>query len=93
MDTDQGHHRAACPDIVANVCAQVGDQPVRVGTHDGTGKVQAGLFHIGRSTAQLGVVFLCPALLLTGALYLCAGRRHLADGLVAGGLGAFQTAH
>ncbi|MNM94802.1 hypothetical protein D3C81_1072210 [compost metagenome] len=93
MDGDQGHHRAAGADIVANVGAQVGDQPVCIGAYHGARQVQAGFFHIGRRTAKLGVVVLRPALLLTGPLHFGTGCRDLADGLIAVGLGALQAAH
>ncbi|MNH07626.1 hypothetical protein D3C79_670220 [compost metagenome] len=91
MDGDQGHHRTAGGNIVAHVSAQVSDQPIGIGAHHGAGQVQAGLFHIGRRTAQLRVVRLHPALLLPRPFDFRTGCRHLADGLVAGRLRPFKA--
>ncbi|MNF74553.1 hypothetical protein D3C84_565910 [compost metagenome] len=92
MDRDQGHHRVAGRGKLPGFGAQVGDQASRTRMYLGVGQVQFGFLQGGGGAAQLGVVFLAAALLLARTLHFGASRGDLADGLLARGAGALQTA-
>ena len=92
VDGDQGHLRAAGGGELADIAAQVGDQPRGAGTHPGVGEVQFGLAQGRGGAAQLGVFVFVAALLFAGPLDFGVGGGDLADGLFVGGAGDFQTA-